>query len=176
VTNTSACAGRYVDPDYVYAAPTLAAELGYDGSVTIYEGGIPVSYGTDQVEVALGQGGSGQRLWVALQGLESTSRFSLQVWRLADSCCKLGPFAQQPAPGRLRQRRMACGASALHPFTPEPATLLVGGGETGGVTIPPTDGSTWNRLALIITRLDPDETEDPLGAYRVSVRGADVQP
>jgi hypothetical protein len=35
--------------------------------------------------------------------------------------------------------------------------------------VPQVDTATFDRLALIITRLDPDETADPEGVYVISL-------
>jgi hypothetical protein len=43
------------------------------------------------------------------------------------------------------------------------------GGGAHAYTIPQLDTSAYDRLALIITRLDADETADPLGSYRVTM-------
>ena len=47
------CRDFYYDPRRIYADPPLAAELDYDGTSLIHDGGIPASYGMDFVEVRL---------------------------------------------------------------------------------------------------------------------------
>ena len=37
-------------------------------------------------------------------------------------------------------------------------------------TIPNVETSAYDRLALIITRLDLDESTDPVGAYKITIR------
>ena len=43
------------------------------------------------------------------------------------------------------------------------------GGGAHVYTIPQLDTSAYDRLGLIITRLDADETGDPVGSYRITL-------
>ena len=52
---------------------------------------------------------------------------------------------------------------------PEIARQTTDGGGAHVYTIPSLDTTAYDRLALIITRLDPDETLDPVGAYTVTL-------
>jgi hypothetical protein len=38
--------------------------------------------------------------------------------------------------------------------------------------IPNADTTAYDRLALIITRLDADETDDAVGSYQVTLEGS----
>ena len=54
-------------------------------------------------------------------------------------------------------------------MTPQPE--VVGQGQNGEFVyhIPAADTPAYYRLALIITRLDGDESVDPVGAYHITI-------
>jgi hypothetical protein len=150
------CAGRLYDPQALYSAPMLEAFLQIDGrnltalvgkgdwSDGVYHGTIPASYGMDFIEVDLETAAAGQPMTIRVQGKGQTARFSVQVWRLRRG--DLFPVAVASAPEAVAQ------------------------GPDGVYTIAvPQAGSDCNRLALIITRIDPNETMDSAGAYSVTV-------
>jgi hypothetical protein len=152
----SACAGRYYDPQALYSAPTLEAFLQIDGRNLItlvgrgdwgdgvYRGSIPSSYGMDFIEVDLEAAAVGQPVTIYVQGKQQTARFSVQVWRLRRG--DLFPVAVAFAPEAVAQ-----------------------GGDGIFTIAVPQAGSECNRLALIITRIDPNEAMDSVGAYSVMV-------
>jgi hypothetical protein len=140
----SECRDRYYDPHHIYTNhPSLEAELVHNGPGLTYQGAIGSSYGMDFLEVRLAPALRGQPLRITLQS--EGARFSAQVWRLRDG--EKGPFA-------LTQR-------------PEPMEGAGGGLYT--YTIPSLDTAQVDRLALIITRLDPGERQDPAGNYHLSL-------
>jgi hypothetical protein len=176
VLDQAECAGLYHDPQDVYATPPLEAQLDYDGigltergftrtssgmepaglsgSNTVrgepdavgalaYGGAIPASYGMDFIEVYLDPALYGQPLTVRFQGAGAVARFNVQVWKLAPGPWKPGAVIEQPAV----MARTAGGAQVY--------------------TIPSLDTETYDRLVLIITRVDANEATDPNGNYRV---------
>ncbi len=139
----AACGGHYYDPKGVYVDPPLEAELAYDGSALNYSGAIPASYGMDFVEVSLDPALQGQPLTVRFQREGEVARFNIQIWKLA--------------PGETKPRSFTAGPEIV-PQTGDGAHVYV---------IPQVDTTVYDRLALIITRPDSDETADPVGDYSV---------
>jgi hypothetical protein len=131
----------------MYDHPVLETHIQYDGFGRTYKGDVPSSYGMDFLEIGLDAPTHGQPLTVRFQGDgdSGAARFNLQVWRLKWG--ETGPRA----------------------VTPQPE--VVGRGPDGAYVyhIPAVDTTTYDRLALIITRLDSDEAIDPVGAYRVTI-------
>jgi hypothetical protein len=44
-------------------------------------------------------------------------------------------------------------------------------GDAHAYAIPQIDTTTYNRLAIIVTRVDGEENSDPVGAYTMVVQG-----
>ena len=145
VLDTGACGSSHYDPDEVYVDPPLAAMLDFDGDRLIFDGAVPVSYGMDFLEVRLDPGLRGQSLRLEFQGQGENSRFSVQIWQI-------GPGAMKP--------RAVAAQPEIVPQTPGGPYVYV---------IPTLDTAVCDRLGLIITRLDPDETADPEGVYVISL-------
>ncbi len=143
------CGGRYYDPDECYVDPPLEAELVYDGAWKSYSGAIPSSYGMDFLEVRLGPAVHGQSLRIQLEGEGTVARFSVQIWKLS--------------------RRDAQGTKP-RAITPQPEVVRVNADGAYEYVVPNVDTTAYDRLALIITRLDADETADPVGTYNVVIR------
>jgi hypothetical protein len=152
---TPAGCGLY-DPGGLYPTPP-AGELRYGGGTLAFDrprqshpAGIPSSYGIDLVEVVLGPGAGARPLTVELHGSAAGSaEFRLEVWRVRTAGQHLLPASAAP------------GAAVRRP---------------GGVlsyTLPGIDTARYNRLGLIITRVDNREERDPRGAYTLLLRGAD---
>jgi hypothetical protein len=97
----------------------------------------------DFVEVSLESTAQGQPLFVRCQSKGTAPRFSVQIWKLAKGQTR--PVA----------------------VTPQPDTVLRNSDGVYIYTIPQLDTSTVDRLALIITRLDSDETAGPAGNYSI---------
>jgi hypothetical protein len=142
----SDCRGRYYDPEHLYLAPKLAAQLQYDGSSLMAQGDIPASYGMDFIEVELEAGLDNQPLVIRLRGEGGIARFNVQLWRL-----KTGE-----------------GQPVAVTSQPEQVSRTLDGDHV--YVVRDLDTSTYDRLALIITRLDSDETMDPTGAYTILLR------
>jgi hypothetical protein len=141
------CSGVYWDPDQMYAKPQLSAELAYAGTPATYNGAIPSSYGADFIEVRLDGRIDGQPLVVRLQAEGDQTRYSVQLWEIGPGMGLGMPYALSPAP----------------------ETLSCNGGGVCEYVIPQLDRAAYGRLALIITRLDADETADPGGAYGLTL-------
>jgi hypothetical protein len=139
----STCDGRYHDPEGMYPAPTLAAELPYDGSSVRYAGSIAASYGADLIEIPLDAEADAQPLSVVLQG--EGAQFSVRAWRL-----------------RGKEGEMQA-------LTPHPEALSGDCRSGCRYTIRRLDPERYDRLALIVVRLDPHERADPVGAYRITI-------
>ncbi len=197
------CGRLYYDPQHVYLAPALEAELKFDGerlfdvqsgySLSVegmgcagdptacggpdhsasvrsasaasdvelndadaqltYTGAIPASYGMDFIEVYLDQTVQGQPLRIDFKPLGTSARFNIQIWAL-------GPGDSQGTKPRLL---------APQPETLAASTVLSAPVVAGvGGRLP----AAANRLALIITRLDSDETTDPIGSYTITLDAA----
>jgi hypothetical protein len=171
------CGGRYYDPDHVYVDPPLEARLHYDGHTLTeggfvptssgmefagfgstdagggdagtgtghtYNGSILSSYGMDFIEIRLDPALHNQPLALRFHGQGGASSFSVQIWRLAT--------------GEVRPQAL----TAL----PEVAAPSAGG--THLFFIPQVDMTAYDRLALIITRLDANEAADPEGNYQIA--------
>jgi hypothetical protein len=141
----SACGGFYYDPENVYMEPPLEAQLTLDGAPLAHKGAIPASYGVDFIEVRLAEAVQGEPLTVKLQADGGGARFHLQVWKLGRGIFK--PRATSPTPEIVFQD--ADGAYVY--------------------AIPQVDTTAYDHLALIVTRLDSDETEDPVGGYTIAL-------
>jgi hypothetical protein len=145
----ASCEGRYYDPDEMYVDPPLEAQLVYDGAHKSYGGAIPSSYGMDFVEVSLDPGVHGQSLRIRLEGKGTAARFSVQVWKLSHG------DAQGTRPRAITQLPEVVQANADGAFE---------------YVLPKVDVTTYDRLALIVTRLDADETNDLVGNYSIVLR------
>jgi hypothetical protein len=139
------CGGSFFDPQGMYGRPALEMHLQYDGAPRSYQGAIPSSFGVDFLEVGLETWVQGQPLTIRLQGESQAARFSVQLWHL-----KWG----EKSPRAISTR---------------PEVLAQNPDGTFVYTIPSVDTGTYDRLALIITRLDSDETIDPNGDYWVTL-------
>ena len=139
------CGGFYYDPEGMYVDPPLEAALDYDGAPVIYDGAIPASFGMDFVEVRLDSEVHNRAFTVMFEAEGSVSRFSVEIW-------KLGPGGAKP-----------------RAVTPQPETMPQNQGGAHVYVIPAVDTTTYDRLALIITRLDPDESTDLVGEYDITL-------
>lgn len=89
--------------------------------------------------------GAGQ-VAVTFRGGGATARFNVQIW-------KLGPG---PKP---------------HAITLYPEVVPQNQGDAHVYVIPQVDTTAYDRLAIIVTRVDGEESLDPVGAYTVVVQG-----
>jgi hypothetical protein len=151
------------DPNHVYVDPPLSvltytgSRLTYGAGEQLHPAGIPSSYGVDLIDVVLDPGAVGQTLVVEVYGAPAAeAEFEVQVWRLA-------------APGE------GVGSQRWPTRSTAPETLApVGADGRLSHVIPAIDTPAYNRLGLIITRIDAQEGSDPIGAYTIVLRpGAD---
>jgi hypothetical protein len=113
---------------------------------------IPHSFGIDYYEIEFDPAVNGQSLRLEFGGdAGSSARFSVQLLRLMDAGEEAG---SQGVSGQM---------VSLQLFTE------VTPGERLEVTLPAVDISEANKLALIITRLDNLENQDPVGGYTLAI-------
>ena len=87
----------------------------------------------------------GRPLAVRFEGEGDVARFHVVVWKLGS--------------GEIKPRAVTSG--------PDVVSQVADGAHV--YVIPRWDTSAFGRLAIIITRLDGDESADPVGAYRVTL-------
>jgi len=139
----------FYDPEELYTTAQPQAVL-YRGLERRHSSVIYSSHGMDFLDVLLHRLADGQSLVLEVEGAaDGRAEFSVQVWRLVGG--ELGS-RPRPVPGQTNG--------------PE----LVGMVNSGGrlvYTIPSIDVAEFNRLAIIITRVDANEATDPLGEYTI---------
>ncbi len=141
------------DPNGLYAYPPVRT-LTYDGADHPQSWGVlRRSFGMVFINVELDAATSGQPLTLEIEGaLGADAELSVQVWKLVGK----GPDAR-PRP--------------VAEQTPGPEVLgtLRGEGRLT-YTVPVIDLAEFDRLALIITRVDAAEHSDPIGEYTIRLR------
>jgi hypothetical protein len=146
----------FYDRESLYSDPPLST-ITYTGTTALYTAadqplpaGIPSSYGMDFVDVVLDPTADGQALTVEFHGAPGTAAdFNVQLWKLKDPGDDATP---QP---------LASPVAA-----PEALTQVNANGHLFYV-IPAIDRAEFNRLGLIITRVDSSESSDPIGEYTI---------
>jgi hypothetical protein len=144
----SECGGRYYDPETIYHTPALESELDFRGEQVTYGGDIRNSFGTDFIEVKLSRGVHGQPLRIVIKSESDVARFSVQVWQLGPGYA--GPSALTAAPDVV---------------PPQPDG-------THTYSIAQINTLAYNRLGIIITRVDASEVVEPFGQYRLTMSGS----
>jgi hypothetical protein len=137
------------DPSGLYNEPPFST-IHYAGVEQEYVGAIKSSFGIDLVDVALDPAADGQPLTIEFYGAPAASAvFHVQLWKLIDP-------GGSPRPQRIPDQVAA----------PE---VLAAANADGHLiyTIPAVDTTAYNRLGLIITRLDAKEASDPVGEYTI---------
>jgi hypothetical protein len=152
-TDLSACAGRLYDPHGTYTSPRLEAKPRYRGSTMTYKGSIPTSYGTDLIRILLDRDLEGQPMTITFRS--EGARFSVQAWKLYSD----GTGMRSPARGEM----------GIRALTPHPQPLSGDCSAECRYTIPHLNLAQYDRIALIVVRLDPHERVDPTGAYQLIV-------
>jgi hypothetical protein len=148
----------FYDPNYLYNGPTTS-ELTYTGTPLIYSAakqpypaGIPSSFGIDYIEINLDYAAGGQALTLEIYGIPGAAAvFDVQIWQLVvDSGERLLPIGD---------------------------TVMLTANSDGHLTytFPASLNRATQRLAVIIARVDAQETLDPTGGYTLEVR-AEVVP
>jgi hypothetical protein len=153
--STPAGCGLY-DPHNLYNDPRVdtttytGTTITYDAAGQLYPPGIRSSFGMDFVDVILDATVDGQPLTLEFYGAPgSAAEFNVQLWKLADSG------------GGARPRRVGPDIT-----TAETLTRVNSDGHLIFV-IPEIDTTAYNRLGLVITRLDAKEALDPVGEYTI---------
>jgi hypothetical protein len=148
----------FYDPQGFYNAPAVSEvvyrgqALTFDAAAQLCPPGIRSSYGIDLIEVVLRDETGGQPLTLDFSGDPAgRALFSVQIWKLMDD-----------GTGSSWQPRL----TAVSP--PEALVQEVAGGHLL-YTIPEIDTSVYNRLGVIITRLDGQEDLDAAGAYTLAL-------
>ena len=146
----------FYDPSGLYPRPPADTVRFAGHTLTVssaqqsYPAGIPSSYGIDLVEVVLEGAAHGQSLTVELHGSPAGSaEFRLEVWQVMAAGRRLLPAA----------------------LAPEAAVSRPDGSLS--FSLPELDLARYNRLGLIITRVDGGERLDPVGSYTLVLRGTE---
>jgi len=144
----------FFDPNQLYAQPPVI-EISYNGeTINTHSAsppqpaGIPSSYGIDFIELVLSPEMNGKPLTLEFHETPgAAAEFNVQIWMLKD----------------------VQGSGKLQRITHQTTFLgEVNSLNTNGVwvfAIPAIDTSVYDRISLIITRLDNQESLDPLGEY-----------
>ncbi len=113
---------------------------------------IPHSFGIDFIEVELDQSFNGQSLALEFAGVPgSLARFNVQIVQLSGAG---GDTGSQIISGQVVSQEILSNTSP---------------GGSLEVVLPTIDMGRVNMLALIITRLDTSESEDPVGGYSLTL-------
>jgi len=144
----------FYDPNGLYPRPRadLVRYAGHPLTVSSAQqtppAGIASSYGIDLVEVSLEGAAHGGPLTIELRGIPAGSaEFRLEVWPVMAAGRRLLPAA----------------------LAPEAAVRRPDGSLS--FSLPSVDLTRYNRLGLIITRVDSGESLDPVGAYTLVLSG-----
>jgi hypothetical protein len=140
----------FYDPQHLYHDPPVDSipyagdEISFSAADQLAPAGIKSSFGMDFVEVILDPAVDGKPLTLELHNPPgAAATFNVQLWRL-------GPSAGKPRAITALPERMAL----------QPGAGVV-------YTITRVDTAAFDRLALIITRLDPHEGKDAMGSYTI---------
>lgn len=145
----------FYDPNGLYHDPP-SSTIVYTGTPIVYAeadqafpAGIGSSFGMDFVEVVLDPAVDGQPLVLELYGAPGAdAEFGVRLWKLMGS-------GQGAKPRRVPSQMMA------------PEILRADGNGRFNYVIPAIDTGAYNRLGLTITRVDANESLDPVGAYTI---------
>jgi hypothetical protein len=136
------------DPQNVYKSPAVD-EIIYSGETQRHFGEIGTSFGIDFVEVILNPIADGQPLSLVISA-DQADGAELHVLALSlveGKDGRLQPLSQEIAPG----------------------TVLADQNGHRCLSLREIDTEAFNRLGLVITRVDSDERADSLGAYAIDV-------
>jgi hypothetical protein len=149
----------FYDPNDLYRNPRMdtiayvGTAITYAAADQLFPAGIRSSFGVDLVDVVLDPAANGQPLTIEFYGAPAADAvFHVQLWKLID-----------PG-GGARPRRIPSQVAAPEVLAPTNADgHLV-------YAIPAVDTAAYNRLGLIITRIDAHEGSDPIGEYTIVLR------
>jgi hypothetical protein len=152
------------DPAEIYLdliIPTIRycqEEVIYDKSAQPFPAGIKSSFGMDFIDISLGPSAQGKSLTLDFNTApEKKGVYNVQVWKL------MVP-GQGQKPRRIHQQPAA--SFVISSDHRDKHYLL---------SIIEIDLEQWDRLGLIITRIDPNEKLDPTGEYTFKVRSGLVE-
>lgn len=144
------------DPEYLYHDPPIrtitcaGSEVACTAAAPGSPAGIPSSFGMDFVDVALDPSLDGRSLTIEFYGAPGAeAEFAVQILSLMDS-----GDGSRPRPTAVQA------AAPVITTTTNPDGHLL-------YTIAEIDTAEFNRLALVITRVDTRERSDQKGAYSV---------
>lgn len=141
----------FYDPYKQYESP-LVSEFNYGNPSEAYEGEINSSFGIDFVEVRLDGSESVRELQIDISGMQGgEAEFNVQVWKLI----------AHEVDGETQQ-------NINIPASPENLMILK---ETNmsSLVISADELENYDRLGFVITRLDMDEIQDPVGGYTINL-------
>jgi hypothetical protein len=146
----------FYDPNLVYRDPQVKTipyygkKIDYSEVEQLFPPGIKSSFGMDFVDVLLDPITDGQPLSIEfISNQNAEAQFNVQIWSLIDSGFKNGkPHVSKSVP--FERIRLNVG---------EDGRLIY--------FIPALDSTRYNRLGIIITRIDAEESSDPIGAYSI---------
>jgi len=139
----------FYDPHQSYGDPRVST-ITYNGTQQSYSGEIKSSFGMDFVEVILEPATERQPLTLEFDTPQAAETvFNVQLWQLLDS-------GEGTKPRRMRTQLTS--PETLTEVTPEGTLFYV---------VPAIEPAVTNRLTFIVTRLDTQESSDPIGAYTI---------
>jgi hypothetical protein len=142
----------FYDPNGLYADPPVEI-VTYAGADQTISGAIPSSFCMAFVDVLLDPVADVQPLTIESAGVPwAEAEFRVQLWKLINAGAGSRPRC---IPAQLTATEVLA--------SPDADSRLV-------VTIPNIDVSTFDRMGLIITRVDAKETADPDGEYTLWLR------
>jgi hypothetical protein len=154
----------FYDPYSLYAEPPVGtitysgATITYSEAAQPYPAGIRSSFGMDFVDVVLDPAADGQPLTIEFRPAPGgDAQFNVQLWKLIGVGGGEGGGARpRPVPTQTTAPQVLAGKNADGHLS---------------YVIPAIDTSAYNRLGLVITRFDADESSDPIGEYTIVLHG-----
>jgi hypothetical protein len=144
----------FYDPHDQYREPYLATLIPFAGVAQMHRGKAMSGFGMAFVDVLLDPATDGQPLTVELSFPSADgTEFNLQILHLADS-------QRGDNPQHVMTRAVAVEVPPMDGH----------GNRRFMYDIPAIDRAAYNRLGLIITRLDAQETSEPRGEYTILLR------
>ena len=144
----------FYDPNQIYSSPMVRQHDYAGGELILDDENLASSYGMDFINIQLKKGAQGQSATIEFSVDEPEDAvFSVQVWLL-----------KAVVGGALS-------GSNVEAVSETEVMMNHPGQGYQTYTLSEIDTSTVNRIALIITRLDPNESDGYSGSYAVRVAG-----
>ena len=141
----------FYDPYKQYESP-LVSEFKYGNPSEVYEGEINSSFGIDFVEVRLDGFESVRELQIDISGMQGgEAEFNVQVWKLITN-------------GKDDETKQ----KLISAYNPE-HFLVTKDSDISSLVISADELENYDRLGFVITRLDMDEIQDPVGGYTINL-------